>query len=99
MLKLLLLDQNVFLLQKDVNYLREYTPAASTTGLPKYYARFDENNFILAPTPDTAYTIELHYFYRPTSLTAGADGGTTWLSTNAPYALLYGSLSGGLYFL
>ena len=46
----------------------------------------------MAPTPDTAYTIELHYFYRPTSLTAGADGGTTWLSTNAPYALLYGSL-------
>ena len=81
-----------FLLQKDVNYLREYTPAASTTGLPKYYARFDENNFILAPTPDTAYTIELHYFYRPTSLTAGADSGTTWLSTNAPNALLYGSL-------
>ena len=81
-----------FLLQKDVNYLREYTPAASTTGLPKYYARFDENNFILAPTPDTAYTIELHYFYRPTSLTAGADGGTTWLSTNASYALLYGAL-------
>ena len=81
-----------FLLQKDVNYLREYTPAASTTGLPKYYARFDENNFILAPTPDSAYTIELHYFYRPASLTAGADGGTTWLSTNAPYALLYGSL-------
>jgi len=81
-----------FLLQKDVNYLREYTPAASTTGLPKYYARFDENNFILGPTPDSNYTIELHYFYRPASLTAGADGGTTWLSTNAPYALLYGSL-------
>ena len=81
-----------FLLQKDVNFLREYTPAASTTGLPKYYARFDENNFILAPTPNSAYTIELHYFYRPTSLTAGADGGTTWLSTNAPFALLYGSL-------
>ena len=81
-----------FLLQKDVNYLREYTPAASTTGLPKYYARFDENNFILSPTPNSAYTIELHYFYRPASLTAGADGGTTWLSTNAPYALLYGAL-------
>ena len=81
-----------FLLQKDVNFLREYTPAASTTGLPKYYARFDENNFILAPTPNSAYTIELHYFYRPTSLTAGADDGTTWLSTNAPFALLYGSL-------
>ena len=81
-----------FLLQKDVNFLREYTPAASTTGLPKYYARFDEKNFILAPTPNSAYTIELHYFYRPTSLTAGADDGTTWLSTNAPFALLYGSL-------
>lgn len=70
----------------------EYTPAASTTGLPKYYARFDENNFILAPTPDTNYTIELHYFYRPASLTAGSDSGTTWISTNAPFALLYGSL-------
>mgnify|MGYP003131946178 FL=1 len=81
-----------FLLQKDVNYLREYTPAASTTGLPKYYARFDENNFMLAPTPDSNYTIELHYYYRPTSITAGADSGTTWISTNAPFALLYGSL-------
>jgi len=81
-----------FLLQKDVNFLREYTPASSTTGLPKYYARFDENNFILAPTPDSNYTIELHYFYRPDSLTAGADSGTTWISTNAPFALLYGSL-------
>ena len=81
-----------FLLQKDVNYLREYTPAASTTGLPKYYARFDENNFMLAPTPNSNYTIELHYYYRPTSITAGADSGTTWISTNAPFALLYGSL-------
>jgi len=81
-----------FLLQKDVNYIREYTPASSTTGLPKYYARFDINNFIVAPTPDSNYAIELHYYYRPTSLTAGADSGTTWISTNAPFALLYGSL-------
>mgnify|MGYP003113733143 FL=1 len=81
-----------FLLQKDVNYLREYTPASSTTGLPKYYARFDENNFMLAPTPNSNYAIELHYYYRPTSITAGADSGTTWISTNAPFALLYGSL-------
>ena len=81
-----------FLLQKDVNFLREYTPASSTTGLPKYYARFDEDNFILAPTPDSNYTIQLNYFYRPASLTAGADSGTTWVSTNAPFALLYGSL-------
>ena len=81
-----------FLLQKDVNFLREYTPAATTTGLPKYYARFSEDHFILAPTPNSNYTVELHYFYRPASLTAGADSGTTWISTNAPFALLYGSL-------
>ena len=81
-----------FLLQKDVNFLREYTPAATTTGLPKYYARFSEDHFILAPTPNRNYTVELHYFYRPASLTAGADSGTTWISTNAPFALLYGSL-------
>ena len=81
-----------FLLQKDVNFLREYTPASSTTGLPKYYARFDEDNFILAPTPNSNYTIQLNYFYRPASLTAGSDSGTTWVSTNAPFALLYGSL-------
>ena len=55
-----------FLLQKDVNFLREYTPASTTTGLPKYYARFDEDNFILAPTPNSNYTIQLNYFYRPT---------------------------------
>ena len=88
-----------FLLQKDVNYLREYTPASSTTGLPKYYARFDADNFIVAPTPDSNYTLELHYYYRPTSLTAGADSGTTWLSTNAPFALLYGSLIEAYYYM
>tara|TARA_A100001035_G_scaffold235370_1_gene198848 strand:+ start:4067 stop:4714 length:648 start_codon:yes stop_codon:yes gene_type:complete len=81
-----------FLLQKDVNFLREYTPASTTTGLPKYYARFDEGNFILAPTPNSNYAIQLNYFYRPASLTAGSDSGTTWVSTNAPFALLYGSL-------
>ena len=88
-----------FLLQKDVNYLREYTPASSTTGLPKYYARFETDNFIVAPTPNSNYTIELHYYYRPASLTAGADSGTTWLSTNAPYALLYGSLIEAYYYM
>ena len=88
-----------FLLQKDVNYLREYTPASTTTGLPKYYARFDTDNFIVAPTPDSNYTLELHYYYRPASLTAGADSGTTWLSTNAPFALLYGSLIEAYYYM
>jgi len=81
-----------FLLQKDVNFLQEAYSGSASTGLPRYYATFDVTNFIVAPTPDANYTVELHYYYRPDSLTAGADGGTTWLSTNAPYALLYGAL-------
>ena len=81
-----------FLLQKDVNFVQQYTLAVGATGTPKYYAMFDVGNFILSPTPDAALTTELHYYYRPTSITAGADSGTTWLSENAPNALLYGSL-------
>ena len=81
-----------FLLQKDVNFLQEAFDSSASTGLPRYYAVFDINNFIVAPTPNSNYAIELHYYYRPASLTAGADSGTTWLSTNAPFALLYGSL-------
>ena len=57
-----------FLLEKDVNFIQEYNPNSSTTGAPKYYARFDVNNFILAPTPNSNYSVELHYYYRPTSL-------------------------------
>ena len=82
----------VFLEYKDVNYLQSFHPDATETGTPRYYAFFDINNFILAPTPDTAHTAELHYVYRPASLTAGSDSGTTWLSENAEIALLYGSL-------
>tara|TARA_R110000764_G_scaffold116032_1_gene202965 strand:+ start:350 stop:997 length:648 start_codon:yes stop_codon:yes gene_type:complete len=81
-----------FLLQKDVNFVQQYTLAVGATGTPKYYAMFDVGNFILSPTPDAALTTELHYYYRPASITAGADSGTTWLSLNAPNALLYGSL-------
>ena len=77
---------------KDPSFLQTYTPDSTTTGSPKYYAVFDVDNFILAPTPNTTFTAELHYFYRPASLTAGADGGTTWLSENAEMALLYGAL-------
>ena len=58
----------IFLLEKDVNFVQEYNPNSSTTGTPKYYARFDVDNFILAPTPDSNYTCELHYYYKPTSL-------------------------------
>ena len=88
-----------FLLQKDVNFIREYTPASTTTGLPKYYARFDEDNFIVGPTPNSNYTLQLNYYYRPASLTAGADSGKTWGSTNAPFALLYGSLIEAYYYM
>ena len=65
-------SSKVFLLQKDVNFVQEYNPNSSTTGQPVYYALFDVDNFIIAPTPDANYSSELHYFYRPASLTAGA---------------------------
>ena len=85
-------SEKVFLELKDADFAQTYNPNPATTGLPKYYAVFDVDNFILAPTPNSSYGVELHYYYRPTSLTAGADSGTTWLSENTPYALLYGSL-------
>lgn len=81
-----------FLQFKDVNFVQEFNPDASDTGAPRYFAQFDIDNFILAPTPDSNYAVELHYFYRPPSLTAGADSGTTWLSENADLVLLYGAL-------
>jgi len=81
-----------FLMFKDVNFIEEYNPDSTTTGTPRYYAVFDVNNFIIGPTPDSAYVAELHYFYRPDSLTSLADSGTTWLSENATMAMLYGSL-------
>ncbi len=81
-----------FLLLKQVSFIRDFTPNASTTGLPKYYAEFDDNTFILAPTPDSTYTVELHYYYRPDSLITTTGNETTWLSKNAPNAMLYGSL-------
>tara|TARA_R100000329_G_scaffold137847_1_gene119066 strand:- start:190 stop:831 length:642 start_codon:yes stop_codon:yes gene_type:complete len=81
-----------FLYYKDVNFIREAYPNASTTGTPKHYGLFDDTSFIVGPTPDSNYSVELHYFYRPASITAGADSGTTWLATNAVNALLYGSL-------
>ena len=81
-----------FLLYKDVNFVQTFTPNPATTGTPRYYALFNVDNFIVAPSPDTAYDVELHYFHRPASLASGAESGTTWLSTNAPQAMLYGSL-------
>jgi hypothetical protein len=77
---------------KDLDFIQTYTPDATTTGQPKYYAQFDVDNFIIGPTPNANYTVDIHYLYRPLSLTAGTDSGTSWLSTNAEIALLYGSL-------
>jgi hypothetical protein len=84
-------NENVFLLQKDVNLIQEYTADPTTTGSPIYYASFDVDNFIVAPTPSTDFAVELHYYYRPASLTTD-DSGSTWISTNAPDALLYACL-------
>ena len=80
-----------FLLYKQVTMLQDYTPNPATTGAPKYYGDWDEDTFLLAPTPDSNYTMELHYFYRPASITSSGDG-TSWLGTNAELCLLYGSL-------
>tara|TARA_B100001057_G_scaffold228333_1_gene228594 strand:+ start:1137 stop:1781 length:645 start_codon:yes stop_codon:yes gene_type:complete len=80
-----------YLLNKDVSFIREAYPSASTTGTPKFYAQFDDDTFIVAPSPSSALNIELHYFYKPESITV-ASSGTTWLGTNATEALLYGSL-------
>tara|TARA_R110000751_G_scaffold28175_2_gene73775 strand:- start:98 stop:745 length:648 start_codon:yes stop_codon:yes gene_type:complete len=77
---------------KDPSFVQMYTPNDSTTGVPKYYCQFDYQNFLLGPAPSITYTAELHYFYRPNSLTQGTDTETTWLSTNAEMALLYGAL-------
>jgi|TARA_R110000787_G_scaffold50033_2_gene119593 hypothetical protein len=82
-----------FLQYKDVNFVQSFNPNSATTGTPRYYALFDITNFIIGPTPDSEYVTEMHYFYRPASLTAAGDSGTTWLSENATLALLYGCLT------
>jgi hypothetical protein len=91
-----------YLLNKDVNFIRQaYPNPTSDIGLPKYYALFgptvnggtitNELSFILGPTPDISYTVELHYYYYPESITVTASG-TTWLGDNFDTVLLYGSL-------
>lgn len=78
-----------YLLQKDVSYVRQAYTDPSYTGAPKYYAQFDQNTFILGPTPDDDYVAELHYYYYPQSIVLA---GTTWLGDNYPMCLLYGAL-------
>jgi len=89
----------LYLLNKDVNFIRQAYPSATDYGTPKYYALFgptvtssvitNELSFILGPTPDTAYTAELHYYYYPESI---VTAGTSWLGDNFDSVLLYGSL-------
>ena len=80
-----------YLLNKDVNFIREAYPVSTVTGVPKYYSLFNESTIIVAPTPSSSFDVELHYFYRPESITVAASG-TRWLGDNAENALLYGSL-------
>jgi hypothetical protein len=85
-----------YLLNKDVNFIRQSYPVPTDTGLPRYYALFgtqsndvNELTFILGPTPDATYGVELHYYYYPESI---VTAGTTWLGDNFDSVLLYGSL-------
>jgi hypothetical protein len=92
-------DGQEFLLNKDVNFIRQAYPKATDTATPKYYALFgpsvsgttisNELSFILGPTPDAGYTVELHYYYYPESIVTAT---TTWLGDNFDSVLLYGSL-------
>ena len=80
-----------YLIFKDVNFVRQAYPSSSTTGIPKYYAIFSDTYFLIGPTPNANFAVELHYFHKPESITA-ASSGTSWLGTNAESTLLYGCL-------
>ncbi len=86
-------NEYLYLLNKDVNFIRQSFPDTDTDfyGVPQYYAVFDNSAFILGPTPDANYNVELHYFYYPESITT-VPGGQTWLGDNFSSVLLYGSL-------
>lgn len=85
-----------YLLNKDVNFIREAYPTPTSTGLPVHYAYFDDNTFILGPTPNASYSAELHYFYYPESI---VTAGTTWLGNEFDTALLTGTLIEAIVFM
>jgi hypothetical protein len=78
-----------YLLLKDVSFIREAYPSPTNTGIPKYYAVFDENTAIVAPTPNATLANELHYFYYPESIITAVN---TWLGDNFEGVLFYGAL-------
>jgi len=80
-----------YLLFKDTNFIREVSPDVTAKGVPKYYGIFDDSNFILGPTPNADFFVELHYLYKPLSISLDPSG-TSWLGTNAENSMLYGSL-------
>jgi hypothetical protein len=82
-------EAQTFLLDKDVNFIRECYPSPSSGGVPQYYAIFDDNTLILGPTPDANYGVEMHYYYYPESI---VTAGTSWLGDNFETVLLYGCL-------
>ena len=82
-------SNQIFLLNKDANFIRSTYPNASTKGTPKYYGTFASDTFIIGPTPDASYVTELHYYYQPASI---VDTSPSWLGTNADTVLLYGFL-------
>lgn len=84
-------NEYLYLLNKDVNFIRQSFPDTDSDfyGVPQYYAVFDQNTFILGPTPNANYNAELHYFYYPESI---VTAGTTWLGNNFSSTLLYGAL-------
>ena len=84
---------------KHPSFIKEFSPTTTVTGRPRYYSLFDDTAFELAPIPDSGYSIELHYLHKPNSLTAGAESGTTILSTDHPDPLLYGTLVEAAIFL
>lgn len=85
-----------YLINKDTNFIREAYPSASSTGLPKHYAIFDDTAFLVGPTPDDNYTIEVHYGYYPESI---VTAGTTWLGDEFDSALLNGALVEAIRFM
>lgn len=87
------------LLNKDHSFIREVYPNPDALGVPRYYAMFDDQTLLLAPTPAEAYTVEMNYFYIPPSITSGGDSMTTWLSTKAINALLFGATIQGYIYL
>lgn len=82
-------NAQTFLIDKDVNFIRECYPDPDDSGAPKYYAIFDKNTLILGPTPDSNYQVELHYYYYPESIVTAS---TSWLGDNFETVLLYGTL-------